>query len=165
MIEADDLPLYEQINCDPRMWEHLGGPLAKEDQEDKLRRDLATIGAGTAWILKIIPHEGTGDPAGTVAVWEHEWEGRRIAEIGWMVLPRFQGRGIGSQAVRATVDRLRLEGRWTAVHAFPPVANTRSNAMCRTIGFENLGECDFEYRGQVLRCNHWVLDLRAASSA
>ena len=82
-----------------------------------------------------------------------------------MVLPQFQGRGIGSQAMRATLERIRSEGRWNTVHAFPSVANTRSNAMCEKMGFENLGERDFEYRGQILRCNQWVLDLRAASSA
>jgi GNAT superfamily N-acetyltransferase len=36
-----------------------------------------------------------------------------------MVLPAFQGRGLGSDAVRAVLSKARSEGRWDVVHAFP----------------------------------------------
>jgi RimJ/RimL family protein N-acetyltransferase len=40
------------------------------------------------------------------------------------------------------------------------VGNAPSNAICRKLGFTLLGPHDFEYRGTVLRCNDWRLDLR-----
>jgi RimJ/RimL family protein N-acetyltransferase len=38
--------------------------------------------------------------------------------------------------------------------------NEASNAICRKLGFELLGEEDFEYPpGNPIRCNDWRLDL------
>ena len=158
-IELDDLALYEAIHCDPEMMAELGGALPREGLAEKLRRDVASTEAGEIWVLKIILDDEAGTPAGTVAIWEHEFEGQRINEIGWMVLPAFQGRGLGSEAVRSALDRARSEGRWNVVHAFPTVTNPRSNAMCRKMGFTKVEEIDYVFRGRLLRCNHWQLDL------
>jgi hypothetical protein len=73
-LEIDDLPLYEAIHCDPRMMEHLGGPLPREGLAEKLRRDVASVEAGDTWVLKIVPDE-VGTAAGTVAVWGPRGEG------------------------------------------------------------------------------------------
>jgi GNAT superfamily N-acetyltransferase len=108
------------------MMEHLGGPLPREGLADKLRLDVASAEAGDSWIFKIVPDDDPHAAAGTVCIWEHEWRGRSINEIGWMVLPAFQGRGLGSEAVRSILQRARAESRWDVVHAFPPVANARS---------------------------------------
>jgi hypothetical protein len=35
---------------------------------------------------------------------------------------------------------MRAEPKFTHVHAFPGVTNAPSNALCRKLGFENLGE-------------------------
>jgi RimJ/RimL family protein N-acetyltransferase len=164
-IEIDDLPLYEGIHCDPRMMEHLGGPLPREGLADKLRLDVASAEAGDSWIFKIVPDDDPHVAAGTVCIWEHEWRGRPINEIGWMVLPAFQGRGLGSEAVRSILQRARAESRWDVVHAFPPVANARSGAMCRKMGFSWVDTCDFEFRDRILRCDHWQLDLRTGGPA
>jgi RimJ/RimL family protein N-acetyltransferase len=133
-LSLDDLALYEAIYCDPQMWKDLGGPRPREGLEEKLRRDVATTEAGETWVLVIVPDEEPGTAAGTVAIWENDWEGQPINEIGWMVLPSFQGRVLGTEAVRLALDRARSEGRWDVVHAFPSVTNTRSNAMCRHWG-------------------------------
>jgi RimJ/RimL family protein N-acetyltransferase len=164
-ISNDDLPLYEAIHCDPRMMEHLGGPLPKEGLREKLQRDVATTEADETWVFVILPDDDPVTPAGTVTVWEHSEHGESINEIGWMVLPPFQGRGLGSEAVRAVLQKARAEGRWDVLHAFPPVNNPRSNAMCRKMGFELIGEGHYEFRGRPLRCNHWRLDLRANGPA
>jgi len=159
-IEVDDLALYEAIHCDPEMMAELGGPLPREGLAEKLRRDAASTEAGELWVLKIIPGEDARTAAGTVAIWEHEWRGHRINEIGWMVLPAFQGRGLGSEAVRMALRKARSERRWDVIHAFPPVTNPRSNAMCRKMGFTKIEEIDYAFRDRLLRCNHWQLDLK-----
>ena len=143
--------------------EHLGGPLPKEGLAEKLQLDVASNAADEAWILVIVPEDEPDAAAGTVTIWTQEGHGEPITEIGWMVLPEFQGRGIGKAAVRAALDRARTEKRWDELHAFPPVANERSNGMCRSFGFELLGEQEFRFRGRPLRCNHWRLDLRGGS--
>jgi RimJ/RimL family protein N-acetyltransferase len=159
-ISIDDLQLYERIHCDPVMWEHLGGPRPREGLAEKVGRDAAATEADEVWVFKIIPDDGA-DAAGTVSIWEHSWEGQSINEIGWMVLPEFQGRGVGSEAVRAVLQKARSESRWDVVHAFPAITNAPSNAICRKLGFSKLEERVIE-RERILRCNHWRLDLRSA---
>jgi RimJ/RimL family protein N-acetyltransferase len=57
------------------------------------------------------------------------------------------------------LDRARSTGRWDVLNAFPAVTNAASNAMCRKLGFTLLEEIDYEYRGRILRCNHWHVNV------
>jgi RimJ/RimL family protein N-acetyltransferase len=163
-LTSDDLWLYEAIHCDPAMMAELGGPLRSEGLWQKLQRDVADVEADTVWVLVIVPDQERGTAAGTVSVWDHEWQGETISEIGWMVLPRFQGKGLGSQAVGMVLDRARSTGRWGVLHAFPAITNAASNAMCRKLGFSLIEELNYEYQGRTLRCNHWRLRLEASHS-
>jgi RimJ/RimL family protein N-acetyltransferase len=160
-ITADDLPLYESLYTDPLMMGHLGGAWPKERIPRKLRKDREEVEAGTAWVFKVIPEEGSGRAAGSVCIWEHDWRGGPISEIGWMILPAFQGRGLATRAVRAILDKARARSRWGIIRAFPSTANAPSNAVCRKAGFALVEECALEWDGHVLRCNHWLLDLRS----
>lgn len=163
-LTKGDLWLYEAIHCDPAMMAELGGPLRSEGLWQKLQRDVADVEAETVWVLVIVPDEVAGTAAGTVSVWDHAWRGETISEIGWMVLPKFQGKGMGSQAVRMVLDRARSTGRWDVLHAFPAITNAASNAMSRKLGFSLIEEVDYDYRGRTLRCNHWRIDLDSPST-
>ncbi|WP_374112457.1 GNAT family N-acetyltransferase [Streptomyces sp. CC210A] len=108
---------------------------------------------------------GPGVVAGTVALWSsvgHSPGGGAgpVPETGWMVLPEFQGRGLGKRGVRMLLELAREEGRWGLVHAFPATGNTPSNGICRSLGFRHLGEVDVSFADRVLRSNHWVVGPR-----
>jgi RimJ/RimL family protein N-acetyltransferase len=96
--------------------------------------------------------------AGSVALWSHEDSGTVMSEIGWMVLPEFQGRGIATTAVRMLLALAREQNRWGLVHAFPAITNAPSNAVCRSAGFRFAGEQDATFAGRVFRTNHWVIN-------
>lgn len=98
-------------------------------------------------------------PVGSVGFWEKEWQGDLIWEVGWGVLPAFQGRGIAASATAALVSKAWKE-KDRSIHAFPSIANEPSNAICRKVGFSLVGECDFEYpKGSWIRCHDWRLDM------
>ena len=80
-----------------------------------------------------------------------------MSEIGWMVLPEFQGRGIATTAVRMLLALAGEQERWGLVHAFPAVTNAASNAVCRSAGFR-FAEQDTTFAGRVFRTNHWVIN-------
>ncbi len=97
---------------------------------------------------------------GYVGYWERSWQGEEIWEVGWAVLPDFQGRGLATEAMNLLLEIIRNEHKGRAIHAFPSVDNGASNAVCRKLGFENLGAYDFEYPpGNPIRCNDWRLDI------
>jgi RimJ/RimL family protein N-acetyltransferase len=154
----DDLPLYERLATDPLMMSELGGPLPRDGLRHKLRGIVEDVQVGRVWYSVIIPGADPDVAAGTACIWSHASEGQPINEIGWMVLPAFQGRGLATAAVRALVERARVEGRWDPIHAFPGITNGPSNAICRKTGFSLIGEREIEYSGRALRCNHWRLD-------
>ncbi|MEU0631456.1 GNAT family N-acetyltransferase [Streptomyces sp. NPDC005989] len=109
----------------------------------------------------IIPEAATPSAvAGTVSLWSHEAGDQHISEIGWMVLPAFQGQGYGKRAVRTLLEMAREDGRWGLVHAFPATSNLPSNGICRGVGFTFVEEQSLEFAGRVLDTNHWIIDPR-----
>jgi RimJ/RimL family protein N-acetyltransferase len=161
-VELGDVDAYVRMRCDPVMMAELGGPLPREGIEDKVARDVRAAAAGTDWIKMIVPDEAGPDVvAGNVVLWSHDENGEPVSEIGWMVLPEFQGRGLGKRAVRMLLEMARDDGRWGLVHAFPATTNAPSNGICRSLGFRFVGERDVTFAGRVLRSNDWVINPAA----
>jgi RimJ/RimL family protein N-acetyltransferase len=153
----DDLALVEQLMGDPAMTEFLGGPESPAKLADRQRR-YAEPGSGMFKIVDI----ATGQGVGSVGFWERDWRNQTVYETGWSVIPAFQGRGIAVEATRQAIELARAARLHRYLHAFPKVANAASNAICRKLGFELLGEEDFEYPpGNPIRCNDWRFDLEA----
>ncbi|GAA4217828.1 GNAT family N-acetyltransferase [Actinocatenispora rupis] len=158
-VALGDLDAYVRMRSDPVMMAELGGPVPPDRLPDKVRRDVADNAADLSWIRMIVPDPDRPDEvAGTVALWAHESDGEVISEIGWMVLPEYQGRGMGKRAVRMLLTLAAADGRWGLVHATPAVTNGPSNGICRSVGFRLLGERDLVYAGVPMRVNDWVID-------
>jgi RimJ/RimL family protein N-acetyltransferase len=151
-ITMDDLPMYEAALTDPRMMGELGGPIPREGLKEKLQGIVDEVNAGEVW-FDVIAVEG--EAAGWVCIWLNERDGERFNEIGWMVLPEFQGCGLASEAVRTYLERDRRERRWGEIRAYPGVNNGPSNAICRKTGFRLVGQRDVEYMGRRNMSNDW----------
>jgi len=153
-----DLDLVEKLNT-PAMTEHLGGPEPAGKVLERQARYAGLAASGRGRVSKIIDVE-SGHPAGSVAYWERSWGGEECYEMGWMVLPEFQGRGLASAGVAMALEQMRAERKHRFVHAFPSVDNAPSNGICRKAGFTLIDEVDFEYPpGHQMRCNDWRYDL------
>jgi RimJ/RimL family protein N-acetyltransferase len=149
--------LTKALECDPEMMRELGGPTDPEDIPRVHRMRVETVANGE-WYFVIVP-EPAGPPAGAIGIWESKFRDKPIHEVGWMVLPAFQGRGIASEALRTIIDRARPDPRYNRIHAFPGVTNAPSNALCRRAGFKHIEECEVRFRDRPLRVNHWELDV------
>jgi RimJ/RimL family protein N-acetyltransferase len=158
-VAPGDVDAYVRMRCDPVMMAELGGPLPREGIEAKVERDVRSAAAGVSWIKMIIPDAGApGAVAGAVMLWSQEEDGETNSEIGWMVLPEHQGRGLAKAAARALLAMAREDKRWGLVHAFPGLSNAPSNAICRSLGFRLVGQRDVVFAGRVLPTAHWVID-------
>jgi RimJ/RimL family protein N-acetyltransferase len=154
-VEPEDVESYVRMRCDPVMMADLGGELPREGMAAKVAHDAREAAEGISLLKMIIPDETAPDVvAGTVTLWREE----SLSEIGWMVLPEFQGRGLAKAAVRELLES--AGDRWGPIHAFPGVENGASNGICRSLGFEFLGEQEKTFAGRVLRSNHWVFQPR-----
>lgn len=158
MMTADDVELRLVTETDPVMMAELGGPRPPEAIERAHTKSLAMAAEGRCWPLKVML-DGSSSAVGWVGVFESSHEGEEIVEIGWMVLPEFQNRGIASQAVRSVLEKARRERKLGPIHAFPAATNAASNKVCEKNGFANLGACDLDFAGRTLHCHHWRIDL------
>jgi RimJ/RimL family protein N-acetyltransferase len=150
-----DQPLLQQLLGVPEMTEHVGGP---EGPEKIAERQARYQVPGSRQYRIVVD----GEDAGWVGYWEREWLGEKVWETGWSVLPGFQGRGLASEATRQLIEIARAERTLRYVHAYPSLENAPSNAICRKVGFELMGDYEFEYpKGNFMRCNDWRYDLLA----
>ncbi|MBO1000482.1 GNAT family N-acetyltransferase [Bacillus sp. SD075] len=154
--EDKDLELLVQLNA-PEMMEHLGGPECNEQILKRHQRYLQIGDKGCMFSIIPFPEE---EAAGSVGYWEKMWNDENVYEIGWSVLPSFQGKGIASHAVKALIGKIKAERKYKYIHAFPSIHNSASNAICRKHGFNLISECEFEYPpGSFMPCNDWCLEL------
>ena len=142
----DDFWILEALETDPDVMRHLGGPTPCEKLPKLHEKRLVA----PLYFTIVAP-----EPAGTIGIWPSDWKGESIQEMGWMVLPAFQGRGIATAAGRRILEHV----RGATVHAFPAVSNEASNAICRKLGFTKLEETDIAYNGPPRRHVHWRIDL------
>lgn len=154
--EDKDLELLFQLNA-PEMMEHLGGPESNEQVLKRHQRYLQIGDKGCMFSINSFPE---AEAAGSVGYWQKVWNDENVYEIGWSVLPSFQGKGIASHAVKALIEKIIAERKYKYIHAFPSINNPASNAICRKLGFILISECEFEYPlGSFMRCNDWCLEL------
>ncbi len=158
MMTAADAKFRVRMETDPQMMAELGGPRPREDIERAHARSLALAAEGRCWPLKVTV-DGSPHPAGGVVIFESSHDDETIFEIGWMISLEFQNQGIATQAVREVLAKARAERKFGQIHAFPGATNGPSNRVCEKNGFTNLGECEADFGGRALRCNHWRIDL------
>lgn len=155
-VSEEDLDLRVRIESDPIMMAELGGPISRERIRQAHYKSLDAINEGTCWWFKIIPDD-VAAPGGLIGIWRSSWHGLSINEMGWMVLPEFQGRGLASRAGHEILLRAREERKFEVVHAFPGVGNISSNKICENLGFSLIDQCDIDYQDRSLPANHWQL--------
>jgi RimJ/RimL family protein N-acetyltransferase len=150
-----DLELLRAKNT-PEMRAHLGGPETESQILERHQRYLRTENPMTGRMFTILVEDDR--KAGTIGYWQRFWRDELVYEVGWGVLPGFQGRGIATAAALAVVRLAHAQDPHRPLHAFPAVDHPASNAVCRKAGFVLLGETDFEYPpGRLMRSNDWRL--------
>lgn len=155
-----NLDLLRKINA-PEMMEHLGGPETEEQLLRRHKRYLEIGGKGSGRMYRIVLHPDI-EIVGSVGYWDSQHKAEGIYEIGWSVLPSYQGRGIATAAVAAAIANANVEKKHTHIHAFPSINNPASNAVCQKLNFQLISDCEFEYPpGNFMRCNDWRLELDA----
>ncbi len=154
-----DLPLLKKLTGDPAMMEHLGGP----ESPGKIAERQARYEPADSGMFKIVD-VASGEAVGSVGFWPRNWRGEEVNEIGWSVLPAFQGRGIARAATAQAIEVARSRSDLRLLHAFPSVDNAPSNGICRSLGFTLLGPREFEFPpGRWMQCNDWRLDSAEAN--
>jgi RimJ/RimL family protein N-acetyltransferase len=156
-----DRGLLDEANT-AAMTAHLGGPETPEQVAARHAKYLAAARDGSSRPFAVLDDD---DPVGWIGWWPSEHDGAVSAEAGWFTIPRAQGRGVASAALRLLIaDAAASLPTGTVLTACPDRDNAPSNAVCARAGFRLVGTEDAPFRGAVLHLNVWALALPSAAS-
>jgi RimJ/RimL family protein N-acetyltransferase len=155
-----DMWILERTLGDPSQMTHLNGPESAEKIRERHKKYVAmSADQRTGCMFTVMVGAAA---AGHVGYWEADWDGQKVWETGWFVLPEFQGRGVATEATKQLIEVVGKLQSNRFLLTFPSVDNQPSNAIPRKLGFTLVREIDFEYpkgSGKFLRNNVWQLAL------
>ena len=143
--ETDRDP-FARINADPRVMEHLPGPLTRAESDaliDRIRAHFAAWGFGL-WAVELpgaaelVGFVGLSVPAFTAAF-------TPCVEIGWRLAAEHQGRGYATEGARAALAFGFGTLRLAEIVAFTVPANTRSRRLIERLGMRRDPGEDFDH--------------------
>ncbi|MEM6618703.1 MAG: GNAT family N-acetyltransferase [Pseudomonadota bacterium] len=108
------------------------------DEREGWRRFLAMAGHwpvyGFGFWMVSAPGAGEGPGAALGFVGLHAPPFKALPELGWVLYPEAEGRGIATRAGRAALDAARASGRFPDLASYIIEGNTRSEALAARLG-------------------------------
>jgi RimJ/RimL family protein N-acetyltransferase len=145
-----DLDVLRQANT-PELTRYLGGP---ETEDALAARHWEYLSSGEAVLMFRIVVDG--ETAGCAGFWEQDHDGAPAYEVGCVVLPEWQGRGVAAAALSEVVRRALAAGDGRPVVGYGDALNEASHALCRRVGFTLEGTGTFPGDPPV-SVNVWVI--------
>ena len=135
-MTLSDAPGVQRVRSDTEVMKYINRPLTLtlEDAENWIKIVIETLekNEGITWTicLKALPAEHIGN----IGLWRIEKENYR-AEIGYMLEPSYQGRGIMYEALQKIVDYGFNEMKLHSIEAHINPANAASAALLKKADF------------------------------
>jgi RimJ/RimL family protein N-acetyltransferase len=145
-----DLDVLRRANT-PELTRYLGGPEA--DDALAARHAEYLSGGDAVEMFRIVVD---GAHAGYAGWWEQEHDGVPAREVGCVVEPVWQGRGVAAAALAEVVRRALAAGGELPIVGYADARNEASHALCRRVGFALEGTGMFPGEPPVA-VNVWVI--------
>ena len=128
---AADRAAAVELLTDPQVRQFIGGPLSAEDA-----REAVSGPAGRRWgsFVLELRHDNDGAKGAVVGVCSLSRE-RGELEVGYMLLPRYWGQGLASEAVATALAWVAEHYEDEQVIAVTQAANTASLRLLARLGF------------------------------
>ena len=135
-IESTDAELIHKLRSDEVVNQFVGrdnSSTVEKAKEFILKiQNLVEKNEGLYWIIR---RKENNDLVGTVCLWNFDTE-NEIVEIGYEMLPEFQGKGIMTEALKAVTAYTFEEIKAKIITAFPSEDNINSVAILKKLNFE-----------------------------
>ena len=134
LVESD-APSIFSLRSNPEVNQYLGRPLQKSIAE--AQAFIEKINCGIAqdesmyWAISL---QGNPNLIGTICLWNFS-ENLKIAELGYELLPDFQGQGIMSEALPCVLNYAFETLALDSVLAYTHIENTASRKLLEQQGF------------------------------
>src|SRR5262245_44204557 len=118
-----DLPLLERLMGDPSR----AGTGALDEARARHERLIRNGETSRQGPMFAITAGARAELVGSIGYWQRVWQWQHLWEIGWSVLPEYQGQGVANRAIDLVVQRARTLGKFRFIHAFPAADNIAAN--------------------------------------
>jgi ribosomal-protein-alanine N-acetyltransferase len=134
-LKEDDLEFLFQLRSNEEVNRHLERKPAEQLSDVisfiQLIQKNEMAGETLYWIIE---NKELSVPAGTICLWNFNHH-QKSAELGYELLPSFQGRGFMKQALALVINYAFLEMGFKTLVAYSAVENTKSAALLQKMGF------------------------------
>ncbi|MEO1254028.1 MAG: GNAT family N-acetyltransferase [Bacteroidota bacterium] len=151
IIKAADASFLHQLMNTPKWFSYIGDRHINSEEDaiqymkDKMHADLAVKG----FMNHVMITKETNEPVGTCSL--HDREGVEGLDIGYALLPEFEGKGYASEGAKAMVKMAFNIYQQTQVSAIVNDENEGSWRLLEKIGFQHQGYIQLpNMSGQVL---------------
>ena len=110
-------------------------PRRSRDDDALAQRHAEYLALWDSGEVRMFRVEVDGAAAGYAGWWAEEHDGAPVYEIGCVVEPAWQGRGVASAALGEVVRRALETGDPRPIVGYANVENVASNALCDRVGF------------------------------
>jgi RimJ/RimL family protein N-acetyltransferase len=134
------------MSADPRVSQHLVGPITRADSDelvDRIERCWARRGYGLWAVERLDTHEFIGYAGLWPALFEAEFT--PAVEVGWRLSPAHWGHGFATEGGRAALRYGFEDVGLEEIVSFTAVANTRSWRVMTRLGMRRDHDGDFEH--------------------
>ena len=142
-----DAPGVQRLRGNEEVMQYINRPLTLTLQEAEawvgIVLEALASNNGITWCICL--KEATAQHVGTIGLWRFDKENHR-AEIGYMLEPGLQGKGLMSEALQAVVDYGFRELQLHSIEAQIDPRNSASAALLKKSGFVQEGYFRENYR-------------------
>ena len=138
ITEEDSHFLYRLMNT-PKWFEYIGDRKVHNEadalqyMEDRMHPDLQVKG----FVNHVMIEKTSNQPVGTCSL--HDREGVEGLDVGYALLPAFEGKGYATEGARAMIDLAFEVYKQTEISAITNDANKGSWRLLEKIGFKQQG--------------------------
>ncbi|MFL0247123.1 GNAT family N-acetyltransferase [Candidatus Clostridium stratigraminis] len=127
---------------DPRMNEFTDAKLDESPEETKSYIDKMNKGIDeNKWVIWAIEHKQFKKVIGSISIWNINLE-QKSAELGYGIIPEFQGRGFMKEALLSAVDYVFKVMNLDALEAYTEENNIKSIMLLKGCKFEEANRID-----------------------
>ena len=138
LTHSDETDLFA-LRTDEQVNRYLGRPAPQTPAE--VQTFIATIDGGIEqdrWIYWAISLRDRPELIGTICLWNFS-DDQQTAELGYELLPNYQGRGLMSEALQMVLDFAWNRLRLAALEAYTHPKNQSSTRLLQKYGFTSAG--------------------------
>jgi RimJ/RimL family protein N-acetyltransferase len=142
----EDRAPFAAMNADPRVSEHLLGPISPDDSDEMVDR-VMTCWSRRGYGLWAAERRDSGTFIGYVGLWPATFDAHftPAVEVGWRLAPEHWGHGFATEGGRAALrygfDDIDLD----EIVSFTAAVNTRSVRVMDRLGMRRDTDGDFDH--------------------